>query len=126
MRSLYGGPSRIILSDLSRVELFSSTARRFRESSISEATLHHLLNRFEEDLESRFLVTPISSAVIGEATRLLSVSGLKTPLRSLDAIQLGAFRTYCGRNAVFVSADAQLLRFAGEIGAQFMNILDDA
>lgn len=109
MRELYAGTEAIQISELARLEFISTTMRKLREGHLDENAHHALLERFEDDVRTRYDVLYFSSLVSQEAARILAVSGRKAHLRTLDAIQFAFYNTCCEENTVFVCADQRLL-----------------
>ena len=106
--------------ELVRLELFSAIARRCRQREISRTDFFDLISDFEEQLET-FIIEPMGHAVLVEAEKLMKKFGLKHGLRSLDALQLGAFRLLADTDWIFLCADRKLCDIAEECGIKVKN-----
>ena len=117
------GDDRLTILDLTLVESRSAVRRRERQGDISGQDANRILNQFEEDVSSLYLVQPSSSAVIEDAARLIDLY----PLRAYDALQLaGCLAAHRGAPSplTFVSADFDLCGAAGFEGLSVLNPLD--
>ncbi len=123
MDEIFRQPENVLLiSELTVVELHSSLARKVRTKEISPTAQAEALKNFGEDCTQRFIVEPLHSLVIQNAKKLLLTYGNTKALRSLDALQLGAFLTAQAREALtFVCADERLVDVARVAGLQTLN-----
>lgn len=121
MRLLYKGNDAIRVSELTRVESVSVTRRKVLAGEISAETQHVFLERFAEDLKSRYEVLRLTSGVLDEAARLLGPGGVSVSLRSLDAIQFAAFKLLCAEDAIFVCSDKRLAAVAESQGRKVLD-----
>jgi predicted nucleic acid-binding protein len=104
---------KIIISELSIVELLSAVHRKYREEEIDELTLNAVCDKFTEDLETRYDVIPFSSVIIDKACNLIHKHGRWKSLRTLDSLQLAFFLIYCDKQEdAFLCADKRLLELA--------------
>lgn len=78
----------ILLSTITRTEVYSALARRSREGDISEDEALELARKFDEDLRERFIERPLTTPVLAEAPMLT----FSLELRAYDAIQLATAR----------------------------------
>ena len=112
----YLSDTPILISDLSRIEFFSTIHRKYREGEISADALDALMERFQEDLWVRYEVLEFSALVLEEATRLLFRFGKRHSLKTLDCLQLAFFLTYADQEDVFVCSDLALVTIAQREG----------
>ena len=120
---LYLGNDAIAVSELARVELYSAVFRKLREGEIGKEAGRAVLQRFEEDCRARFDVYHVASLVYEEAVMLLEKYAPRSSLRTLDALQLATYITYCEREVdVFVSSDERLCRVAEWEGANILRV----
>ena len=118
--NIYQGRSKIVISELAKVELLSAAHRKLREGEITEDALRILTDKFFEDIEFRYEVLKFSSLVVEEACRLLFRYAKTMALRSLDSLQLAFFQVYSGPEDIFVCSDDRLVRIAGYEGLKVM------
>lgn len=112
----------IVISELAVVELYSTLARKVRTGEITLQAQEEAVRNFENDCIRRFIVDPLSRAVIQKAKELLQKHGNAKALRSLDSLQLGAcLAARMREDLVFVCADTRLLEIAGAEGLQVTN-----
>ena len=114
---------RMTILDIALVETRSAVRKRERQGDIPGPDANRVLNQFEEDVSSLYLVQPSSSAVIEDAARLIDLY----PLRAYDALQLaGCLVAGLGAPSppTFVSADFSLCEAAGLEGLSILNPLD--
>jgi uncharacterized protein len=107
--------SVVVISELTRVEIFSVFARREREQSLSTINANLLRSNFLAHAQKEYLITPLNTDIVEDARMLVT----KYPLRSLDAIQLASAnqaQTILGEPMTFVSADARLLSILPQEG----------
>ena len=112
----YLSDTAILISDLSRIEFFSTIHRKYREGEISADALDALMERFQEDLSARYEVLEFSALVLEEATRLLFRFGKRHSLKTLDCLQLAFFLIYADREDVFVCSNPALVAVAQREG----------
>lgn len=108
------------ISELARIEFISALYRRVRNKEITEDQLTEALSGFNEELAT-FNCEPLGHAVITEAKSLLKQYGKAHGLRTLDALQLGAFSIISEKEWVLVSADSNLCRVAQLQGYKTIN-----
>ena len=99
--------NRIIILDVTQIELRSAIRRREREGDIAIADSERILRQAEEDTSSSFLVQPSTAAMIEEAARLID----GYPLRTYDALQLAGCLVVgqtLPEPLIFVCADSRL------------------
>ncbi len=117
--------NEIWISELARLELISAFFRRARSGEITDDQLSKALAAFDEQTES-FNCDPFGHATMQEAETLLKQFGKSDGLRTLDALQLGAFSLIAENDWVFVSADNSLCHVADIQGYKTMNPLRKA
>ena len=61
---IYNANGKILVTELSRIELMSAVHRKFREGFITENILEILINKINYDFRSRFTMLYFSNAVI--------------------------------------------------------------
>jgi uncharacterized protein len=105
---IYKSQEIISISELSRIELCATVARKYREHTLTVDTLHAVYARFQEDLEQRYEVLKFSSLVIDEADNLLRRFGEQHGLKTLDSLQFAFLTTYCEPDTQFVCSDTTL------------------
>lgn len=112
----------IIISELSIVEFYSTLARKRRRGEIAPQAQEEALKSFEEDCASRFVVAPLTTAIVQKAKELLRTHGNSSALRALDALQLAAsLVSRLEEEMVFVCADARLLEIGRLEGLEVLN-----
>lgn len=105
---IYKSHDTISISELSRIELLATVARKYREHTITIETLHAVYAKFHEDCEQRYEMLKFSSLVIDEADNLLRRFGEQHGLKTLDSLQFAFLTTYCEQDTQFVCSDAML------------------
>ena len=100
----------LIISELAVVELHSALARKIRTGEITLQAEEEVVRNFEKDCADRFVIEPLTSAVVKQAKELLTKHGHQKALRSLDALQMASFTIVRARDeeVVFVCADGRL------------------
>jgi predicted nucleic acid-binding protein len=106
---------------LTKVEFHSAIRKRQRLGDIDDLRATELTDRFEQNLESRFVRQIITDAVLDIATALVN----RHSLRAYDALQLAGCSVLRlnpgGQEPVFVCADITLLQAAAHEGLQTMD-----
>ena len=110
------------ISELARIEFFSTLFRLRRNLEISDDELEQQSKRFDANLP-RYQVALLSPDVLAEAERLLRTEGRRYALRTLDSLHLATFRVFCDPTWTFVSTDDQLLAVAEALGPPVLNPL---
>jgi len=104
---------RFAVLTLTRVEFRSAIRRRERAGDIDGAVATDLIDRFEKQLETKFLRQILNDSALETAASLID----RYPLRAYDAIQLAgclALKSTSGKDEpIFVCSDCQLLEAAG-------------
>lgn len=102
----------LAICPLAEVEFYSAIARLNQMKMLSKADAEHVLNSFSAHVEQGyFAFYPIDQNVYNKARQWLGE--LKTPLRSLDALQLAVADL---NGLVFATADRALSRSAKKLG----------
>ena len=112
--------NRIWVLDLVRAEFSSALHRRYRNHEIEQSHLETALAGF--DLQLRlFTVQPLGTPVLDEAILLLARYGKSKGLRTLDALQIGAFSLLQEEGWAFVCADKNLSSIAVYAGYEVID-----
>jgi len=110
----------LIISELCRIEFTSTVYRKHRENRLNFKAFKALLNKFQEDLDSRYEVLRFSSLVTVEAETLLHRYAEKHSLKSLDSLQFAFFKAYGEATDLFVCSDSKLSDLVKREGFQVM------
>ena len=112
--------------EVSRVEFHSAVRRRERHGDISSAAADSVLMQLDSDLQSLFVVQPLTAALLEEAVAVIG----RHPLRAYDALQLAgctALKSGMGAQGFsFVCADDELLNAAMAEGFGVINPSESA
>lgn len=116
---------RVIIAQITSVEMIAALTRRFRQGDISKFALHQARKRFlTHRADQQYQIIEIDPPIIEEAMRLAFAHGL----RAYDAVQLAtamfAARGVDKSRFVFVTADAQLEIGCAAEGLQVENPLN--
>lgn len=111
----------IIISELTRVELYSAICKKVRTQEITKNACDEAINNFEKDCQERFLVTLLDSRVVKKAQTLLKTYGKAQSIRTLDALQLAACLNEIAKAFRFICADANLLKVGEREGVTVIN-----
>ena len=112
--NIYKKKGEIAISELAKVEFYSTIYRKYRESEINLETLNLLIKKFNFDTEYRYEVLPFSSGVTEQALDFLSRYGESKSIKALDSLQLAFFDFYCEKEDIFVSTDTKLINVVNE------------
>ncbi|HTA67397.1 MAG TPA: type II toxin-antitoxin system VapC family toxin [Bryobacteraceae bacterium] len=97
---------------LARVEFHSAIRRRQREGDVDAQLAKHLLDQFEQHMESKFIKQLMNDALIDVATGLVD----RHALRAYDAVQLAGCialkANAAGDEPIFVCSDRRLVEAA--------------
>lgn len=112
--------ARTALSVLAYAEVYSTFARRLRESLLTEEEHTELTERFERDWQGVILV-PLSPPVAGRIPQLVK----DHPLRGADAVHLASALMLheAGLEVTFAVADDRLVEAAGGESLEAFNPL---
>ena len=116
---------RFFVSRLALLELHSAFARLVREKVINKTNFDTVIARLEEDVASGLLlVAALSARRLEQAAVILGTHGMKTPIRTLDAIHLATAQAIDKRTrlASFVAADKKLLAAATVCGLAVLDV----
>ena len=120
LAGLAEGHTLVVLA-LARVEFRSAVRRRERAGDIPPESASELIGKLEDHWEKRYVIQPVTGAVMEEATALLD----RQPLRAYDAVQLAGclvLRATLGVGVPwFVCSDPELLETAR---AEGVSVLD--
>lgn len=127
MEALIEAPgNRLIISQLSLVEIESVFATKVRTGVIDKAALAQLRGRFYADLSrGRFRVALLAGRHFQGAEALLRTYAVDHALRTLDALQLSVALDLCRRGAAsdLVTSDKALCEVAALEGLAVLNPL---
>lgn len=116
---IYNNPeNQIQISDLGRIEFFSTIHRKYREKEISYQTLEALVSKFQDDTNFRYEILQYSSLVTDEAEKLIFNFASEFSLKTLDSIQLAFFKVYSESDTIFVCSDTKLCNVINKEGYQ--------
>lgn len=112
--------SRIALSVLAYAEVYSTFARRLRETLLTTEEHAELVDRFERDWQSVIAVAA-RPPLIGQVPRLVK----EHPLRGADAVHLASALALreAGLEVTFAVADGQLVEAAALESLEVFNPL---
>lgn len=116
--------NRLIISQLSVIELQSVFAAKVRMRVIDQASLNQLRGLFFADLAAgRFKVVLVSGRYFRSADRLIRTHAVSRALRTLDALQLAvAVELHRrGTGTALVASDKNLCEVAAAEGLQVVN-----
>ncbi|MFC2140670.1 type II toxin-antitoxin system VapC family toxin [Acidobacteriota bacterium] len=111
---IYDSEGQITISDLSKVEFYSTIYRKYRERAIDLETLNLLIEKFDFDVENKYEILFFSTGITEQAQKLLREHGEALGIRSLDSLQLSFFDFYCDKEDTFVCWDNRLTNLARE------------
>lgn len=111
---IYKSRDKIAISELARVEFYSTIYRKYRDGEIELKTLNILIKKFDSDSEERYDVLNFSPGITEQAQDFISKFGKSRGIRTLDSIQLSFFEFYCEKGDTFVCADVKLVKIAKE------------
>jgi uncharacterized protein len=113
--------NRFAVLSLARVEMHSAVRRRQRDGDLDAQNAEHILARFDNHIEARFIRQLINEALLDLAVALLD----RYTLRAYDAVQLAGcivLRTSSGHDPpIFVCSDRRLIEAAEAEGLAAMN-----
>ncbi len=111
------------VSELARLEFYSTLYRLRREKNVGRRGLLATLEEFEADWSS-YSVEPLGTLVTQEAIALLKEFGEEQGLRTLDALHLATFVLLAEADWIFVVADQRLAEIVRKRGFQVFNPLE--
>ena len=109
---IYNSEGQITISELSKVEFYSTIHRKYRERVIDLETLNLLIEKFDFDVENKYEILFFSTGITEQAQKLLREHGEALGIRSLDSLQLSFFDFYCDKEDIFVCWDTRLINLA--------------
>ena len=98
--------SKIVLSELTKIEFTSTVWKKVRTKEISDSDALDFLEMFESDFE-KYTFVVIDSAIVEKSRLLISRYG-KQGLRTLDSIQLSTCVSLIKEVDVFLTSDKLL------------------
>ncbi len=103
----------IHISEISKIEFYSSIHRKYRNKEISDIELKLLIEQFINDIKSKNIILfKISKNVILKAEDLIKVYGKDYNLRTLDILQIST--GLVTKSEYFYTADNKLINFIKE------------
>jgi len=115
--------NHIWMLSLCRIEFMSALYRRFRSGELNAQQLDEAKNSFDLQLRT-FNEQPMTETVLREAEILFLQWGKSQGLRTLDALQLGAFSLLQEKDWMFVCADVKLAAIARNAGFRVLEPID--
>jgi len=119
-------PQSLVILAIARIEFRSAVRRRQRAGDIPEDLAGQLVSQLQQDIETTFLVQPVTEAVLEEAIGIID----RNVLRAYDAVQLaGCLTTMAAlesRHVRFVCSDRELLEVAQAEGLEVWNPMSGA
>ncbi|MFP4333729.1 MAG: type II toxin-antitoxin system VapC family toxin [Campylobacterales bacterium] len=109
---IYNSNDVIIISELATVEIFSAIYKKVRQGILTEDDARKINTIINDDMLNRFKVLRFASYVTLESKKLLDEFAFEYSLRTLDALQLAFYITYCEKDDVFLSTDKTLQEVA--------------
>jgi uncharacterized protein with PIN domain len=119
---IYESEKRITISELTKIEFYSTIYRKYRERAIDLETLNLLIEKFNFDVESRYDILYFSTGITEQAQKLLREHGEGVGIRTLDSLQLSFFDFYCDQEDTFVCWDTRLINIAKEKNLKVLSI----
>ncbi len=119
---IYNSEGQITISELAKVEFYSTIYRRYRERTIDLETLNLLIEKFDFDVENKYEILFFSPGITEQAQKLLREHGEALGIRSLDSLQLSFFDFYCDKEDTFVCWDTRLINLAKEKNFKILSI----
>jgi len=118
---LYQEKPRIVISDLTIIEMISALAKKVRTREIETTAFNEAVSAFEEDV-LHFKVIEIESQIKKRASDLLKSVGLENGLRTLDSLQLASALVFSDFStlSLFVASDAAIIHAATLLGLETM------
>ncbi|MCK5057728.1 MAG: type II toxin-antitoxin system VapC family toxin [Candidatus Aminicenantes bacterium] len=123
--SMYSGNEKITISELARIEFYSSVYRKYRMREIDLETLNLIIEKFDYDTAHRYEVLYFSPGVTEQALSFLSGFGETKGIRALDSLQLSFFKSYCEKRDAFVCADTKFVNIVKEENINVIVPLND-
>ena len=112
---IYNSKEQITISELTKIEFYSTIYRKYRERVIDLETLNLLIEKFDFDVENKYEILFFSTGITEQAQNLLREHGETPGIRSLDSLQLSFFDFYCDKDDdTFVCWDTRLTKLAEE------------
>lgn len=96
----------IFLSDITRVEFFSTVWKKFRVKEITNLMAEKMLEAFESDIE-KYTLIPLESLIVEQAKNLINKYG-HSGLRALDSLQLATAISLKDNASLFLTSDKLL------------------
>ena len=111
---------KIWISELSRIEFVTTIFKKHRQGLIDNEQLELVIMAFD-DCCQLFNIEPLSPSIVKEAEKLVAKYGKVQGLRTLDALQFGAFMLIAESDWCFVSSDDLLCRVVQMEGFDILN-----
>lgn len=117
-QDLYDGDEPLAICPLTEVEFASAISKLYRMKAIRRADAGRILDQFGDHIAQQlYSFCPMTQDVYRQAREW--IASLKTPLRSLDAIQLAAAHV---QGIPFATADKTLAKTGRQLGAKINEI----
>ena len=123
--SIYSGNEKIMISELARIEFYSSIYRKYRMREVDLETLNLIIEKFNYDTAHRYEVLYFSPGVTEQALNFLSEFGETKGIRVLDSLQLSFFKFHCEQEDIFVCADTKFANIVKEENIKVIVPLND-
>ncbi len=114
--------NRLVILDIAQVELRSAVRQRERDGDIPQDLVASVLESFDQDLGSAYIVQPMNANVLQEATHLLDADA--HPRSAHAALHLAGCLVACAnvpQPVTFVCADEDLCTSARREGFRVLN-----
>lgn len=111
---------KIWISELSRIEFITTIFKKHRQRLVDNEQLELVITAFDECCQL-FNIEPLSPSIVKEAEKLIAKYGKIQGLRTLDALQFGAFMLIAENDWCFVSSDDLLCRVVQIEGFDILN-----
>lgn len=118
---LYRDGEVIVISELSKVEFFSTIHKKLRTGEITSETLLRVRDRFFADC-GRFVVVHVASLIVDAALDFLGTHAGTNHLFSLDALQIATLSIVADTDTTFVCADKRLTTLVKTLGFSVLEL----
>lgn len=119
---LYRDGEVIVISELSKVEFFSTIHKKLRTGEITTETLLRVRDRFFADCSGRFVVVHVASLIVDAALDFLGTHARTNHLFSLDALQIATLSIVADKDTTFVCADKRLTTLVKTLGFSVLEL----
>jgi predicted nucleic acid-binding protein len=112
------------ITELTLTEFYCALYRKFRNNELSEQNLETAISAFENQTK-KLQVLDIDAFTFEESRHCVKEYGKAFGLRTLDALQIAAFKIIAEKNWTFVAADALVCKLIRAIGFDVINPVID-